>query len=118
MSYVCVIKHKHMIKSDLFDQELQELAEIGKVLSHPARLSILRYLAACKSCVSGDITDEIPLSRTTVSQHLKELKKIGFIKGEVDGLNVHYCLDQEKIKQYYQEIQSFFDHISKDNSNC
>ena len=78
-----------MIKKEHFDPELQELALLAKALSHPARLAILQYLAKTKTCISGNITDYIPLSRTTVSQHLKELKDLGLIQGEVDGLKVN-----------------------------
>jgi len=68
-----------MRKAEVFDTELQELACFAKVISHPARLAILKYLAETKTCISGDISDQLPLSRTTVSQHLKELREIGLI---------------------------------------
>jgi len=111
MSYVCVIKHFDMLKTELFNSELQNLAELAKVLSHPARLAILKHLAECKTCISGDITDAIPLSRTTVSQHLQELKKSGFIQGEIEGVKIHYCLDNEKIKNISEIIDDFFKSI-------
>ncbi|MFC2151250.1 ArsR/SmtB family transcription factor [Bacteroidota bacterium] len=95
-------------KTELFEADLQRLAEIAKVLSHPARLAILRYLAKCKTCISGDISNEIPLSRTTVSQHLQELKKIGLIKGEIDGLKVNYCLCNSCIEEIKNDFDSFF----------
>ena len=74
-----------MNKSEKFDDNLQELALLAKAISHPARLAILQYLAKTKTCISGDISDFLPLSRTTVSQHLKELKSLGLIHGEIDG---------------------------------
>jgi DNA-binding transcriptional ArsR family regulator len=61
-----------MIKIEAFSIELQELAKFAKAISHPARLAILKYLAETKTCISGDISDYIPLSRSTVSQHLNE----------------------------------------------
>ncbi len=70
-----------MTKPQVFDKELQELATFAKVISHPARLAILKYLAETKTCISGDISDQLPLSRTTVSQHLKELRELGLIHG-------------------------------------
>ena len=100
-------------KSELFDEDLQQLSAIAKVLSHPARLAILRYLAKCKSCISGDISNEIPLSRTTVSQHLQELKKVGLIKGEIDGLKVNYCLCESCIDLIRKNFESFFDELLK-----
>lgn len=98
-------------KTDLFDDKLQKLAEIAKVMSHPARLAILQYLAKCKTCISGDISNEIPLSRTTVSQHLQELKKVGLIKGEIDGLKVNYCLCNSCIDIIKKNFELFFNEI-------
>lgn len=106
-------------KTTLFDDDLQQLAEIAKALSHPARLAILRYLAKCKTCISGDISKEIPLSRTTVSQHLQELKKIGLIKGEIDGLKVNYCLCESCLKGIKENFKSFFDEVIQGSDiNC
>lgn len=105
-----------MIKTDLFDTELQELAQFAKVFSHPARLMILKYLAEKKVCISGDITDEIPLSRTTVSQHLKELKNAGLIQGTIEGLTVNYCLKPGAINRLKDIMDKFFGEI--DVYNC
>ena len=115
MSYVCDIIHGVMVykKTELFDNDLQELAEIAKVLSHPARLAILRYLVKCKTCISGDISNEIPLSRTTVSQHLQELKRVGLIIGEIDGLKMNYCLCNPCIEKIGNYFQSFFSEINQ-----
>ncbi len=82
-------------KTAEFATELQELAQAAKLLSHPARIAIIKLLAAQKSCISGDIANELPLSRATVCQHLQELKNAGLIKGEISGLNVNYCLNVE-----------------------
>ncbi|HAF30687.1 MAG TPA: ArsR family transcriptional regulator [Bacteroidales bacterium] len=101
-------------KSSLFDDDLQRLAEIARVMSHPARLAILRYLAKCNTCISGDISNEIPLSRTTVSQHLQELKKVGLIHGEIDGLKVNYCLCADCIKDAKTLMDGFLKEISTD----
>lgn len=105
-----------MIKTDHFDPELQQLAQFAKVFSHPARLMILKYLAEKKVCISGDITEEIPLSRTTVSQHLKELKSAGLIQGTIDGLTVNYCLKPEAISELKASLDKFFKEI--DYHNC
>jgi len=86
-----------MIKTEVFSPKLQDLAKFAKAISHPARLSILEYLAETKTCISGDISDSLPLSRSTVSQHLKELKEMGLIRGEIDGLKINYCLCNSKI---------------------
>lgn len=97
-----------MNKSEIFDDDLQELARFAKVISHPARLAILKYLAETKSCISGDISDHLPLSRTTVSQHLKELKNCGLIHGEIEGLKINYCLCGTTIKKFKSLFNDFF----------
>ena len=100
-----------MIKTQSFDKKLQRLAEFSKVISHPARLAILQYLAETKTCISGDISDYIPLSRSTVSQHLKELKEMGLIHGEIDGLKINYCLCNSSLTKYKKEFDEFFNKI-------
>ncbi len=101
-----------MDKREIFDAELQELAQFAKVISHPARLSILKHLSETTTCVSGDISDSIPLSRTTVSQHLKELKKAGLIRGEVEGLKINYCLCPSTMKKFRRLFNDFFQNES------
>lgn len=98
-------------KKELFDFELQEAAVIFKSLGHPARLAILRYLAATQTCISGDISDVLPLSRTTVAQHLTQLKEAGLIKGEVDGARVNYCINNDKIELLKQFASPFFESL-------
>lgn len=107
-----------MNKSEKFDDDLRELASFGKAISHPARLAILRYLAQTESCISGDISDQLPLSRTTVSQHLKELRDIGLIHGEIDGLKINYCLCSTDINKYLNLFDSFFGTIKNAKVKC
>ena len=107
-----------MIKKEVFDIELQELALFAKAISHPARLAILKYLAETKTCISGDISDYIPLSRTTVSQHLKELKDLGLIHGTVDGLKINYCLCNSSINDYLNKMDTFFGLIKNIEVDC
>ncbi|MBP7497957.1 MAG: winged helix-turn-helix transcriptional regulator, partial [Bacteroidales bacterium] len=86
--------------------------------SHPARLAIIKYLAEQKSCISGNISDFIPLSRTTVSQHLQELKKAGLIKGTIDGLKVNYCICNSNMNKVKKMFNNFFKETvlsNKDN---
>ncbi len=118
MSYIYDLKHITMIKTESFTKELQELAKFTKVLSHPARLSILEYLAETKTCISGDISDYLPLSRSTVSQHLKELKEFGLIHGEIDGLKINYCLCHSKILKYKHLFDVFFKDMTSIDINC
>jgi DNA-binding transcriptional ArsR family regulator len=107
-----------MIKKELFDNDLQELAKFAKVISHPARLAILKYLAETTTCISGDISDYLPLSRTTVSQHLKELKELGLIHGTIDGLKINYCLCCSSIDEYLKMFHDFFTPIQLANIDC
>lgn len=80
-------------KRDHFTEAEQRLAAIAKALGHPARVAIVRMLAQRQACVCGELVLELPLSQSTVSQHLKELKAAGLVQGEVDGPRVCYCLD-------------------------
>jgi ArsR family transcriptional regulator len=76
-----------------------ELAALAKALAHPARVQILRMLARRSDCVCGDIVEELPLAQSTVSQHLKVLKDVGLIRGEVDGARVCYCIDPQTLRR-------------------
>lgn len=99
-------------KQMAFTDEEQFLAGIAKALSHPARISILRVLASRQTCICGDIVDELPLSQSTVSQHLKELKSAGLITGEIDGPRVCYCIDQANWKKATGAISTLFNEIN------
>ncbi len=107
-----------MRKPEVFEQELQDLAEFARVISNPARLAILKYLAETKSCISGDISDHLPLSRTTVSQHLKELRDMGLIHGEIDGLKINYCLCSSTIEENLSKFDQFFSKIRQTVISC
>lgn len=82
-------------KTEDFTKAQNELAMLTKALGHPARIAILQFLIKTKTCVCGDIVDELPLSQSTVSQHLSELKKAGLIKGDIEGPSVCYCIDEK-----------------------
>jgi len=107
-----------MNKHENFDTELQELATFARVISHPARLAILKYLAETKTCISGDISDQLPLSRSTVSQHLKELRDMGLIHGEIDGLKINYCLCNSTIVKYQTQFNDFFEMVAEATPSC
>ena len=94
-------------KVELFETELQESAILFKALGHPARLAILNFLAETSSCYTGDISGELPLGRTTVNQHLDELKKAGLIQGHISGIKTNYCLNSsvlEKLKTAMEKL--------------
>jgi predicted transcriptional regulator len=102
-------------KSDLFSPELQNCSILFKALAHPARLAILKYLAETKTCITGDLADELPLGRTTVNQHLKELKDAGLIQGTTEGAKTCYCLDPKKIQVLKKMTEKFINEI---DINC
>jgi len=105
-------------KRVLFSKDLQKTAALFNALSHPARLAILQYLAETKTCITGDIAEELPLSRTTVNQHLKELRDSGLIKGTVEGVKTNYCLNVKGIELLQREANDFFDKIDLNDSVC
>ena len=104
-------------KSYEFSVKENKLAKYAKALAHPARISILKFLAGKASCQCGDIVEELPLSQSTVSQHLKELKEAGLIKGSIDGVKVCYCIDEKEWKAAQVWINQLFDSY-KSGSNC
>jgi len=85
------------------------MAQLLKVLGHPARLAILDYISRQKACICNDIVDEIGLAQPTISQHLKELKNIGLIEGEIDGKKVCYCINMEKWDSIQGVLDGFFE---------
>lgn len=94
-------------KTVLFDEELQKRANLFKALSHPARIQILQFLAQTRTCLTGDISENFPLTRATVNQHMKELKEAGLIYGRKEGAKIVYCLDVEKIKEMEVVLSGF-----------
>jgi len=105
-------------KTELFSKETQLFAEMFKALSHPARIEILRFLAKQNSCFSGNISDELPLSRTTINQHLAELKKVGLIKGTVSGTKTNYCLCSNGIEKLKLASKSLLELVFDDIKTC
>jgi len=95
-------------KSNLFSLEQNQLAELAKALGHPARIAIIEYLMKKNSCVCGDIVSKLPLSQSTISQHLKALKSAGIIKGKIEGSYRCYCLNPEVLGFFKSKISSFF----------
>ena len=95
-------------KTEHFTEEQNEVAKLMKALSHPARIAIVEYLLSVDSCICNDIVDEIKLAQPTVSQHLKELKNAGIIKGNIDGNSICYCIDERAITI----LQSYFAAIT------
>lgn len=86
----------------------EEMARYAKALGHPARIAILDFLAEQESCYFGDIHEELPIAKATVSQHLKELKEAGLIQGEIEAPKVRYCINQENWKEAKKLFKEFF----------
>ena len=105
-------------KSESFSLEHNELANLFKALSHPARIAIVEYLLSVDTCICNDIVDEIKLAQPTVSQHLKELKNAGIIQGEIDGKAICYCINPETLKKMEHFISEIFIKIAKQKSCC
>ncbi|WP_419870954.1 ArsR/SmtB family transcription factor [Chryseobacterium sp. CT-SW4] len=94
-------------KTDHFTEQQNKIATIAKALGHPARIAIIEYLLKVNTCICGDIVNELPLAQATVSQHLKELKNAGLIKGNIEGTAICYCIDEktfEILKDYFSNI--------------
>ena len=84
-------------KSEVFSEEINELATLFKAMGHPARIAIIQFLRTQEKCICTDLVNELPLAQPTISQHLKELKNAGIIQGSVSGTSICYCLNLEKI---------------------
>jgi len=95
-------------KSEHFHGDTAWLADVAKALSHPARVTILRILAKRNTCICGELVDSLPFSQSTVSQHLKELKRVGLIRGEIEGPRTCYCLDREVIRKARTVFEDLF----------
>ena len=101
-----------------FSVEDKSLALYAKALSHPARVAILQLLIRKQACICGDIVDEIPLAQSTISQHLKELKQAGLIKGEIDGVRVCYCINEKEWTVAARMLKEFFAHFEVVKQAC
>src|ERR1700712_5979453 len=95
-------------KTDLFTKKQNDLANMAKAIAHPARIAILQYLLKTNACICGELVDELGLAQATISQHLKELKNVGLIKGTIEGTSVCYCIDEKVWKQYRKDFDAFF----------
>ncbi|MDA3614353.1 ArsR/SmtB family transcription factor [Polluticaenibacter yanchengensis] len=94
-------------KTDYFTEQQNQMATIAKALGHPARIAIIEHLLKVNACICSDIVDELPLAQPTVSQHLKELKNAGLIKGNIEGNSICYCIDEKT----FQLLNGYFSNI-------
>ena len=105
-------------KTNLFTAQQNELASLCKVLGHPARIAILQQILSTQSCICGDLVEEIGLAQATISQHLKELKYAGIIKGEIEGRSVCYCIDEQNWSQLQITLSEFLNQALPSNECC
>ena len=101
-----------LTKKDLFDNDDKLIANLAKALSHPARVKILSILNEKNVCMCGEIVELLPLAQSTISQHLKELKKVGLIRGDIDGPKICYCLDKNVIVKAREMFTNLFESIT------
>ncbi len=100
-------------KTEIFTAQQNRIALVAKALGHPARIAILEFLIKLESCFCGDLVKDIGLAQPTISQHLKELKKVGLIKGTIEGTNVCYCIHEENWKEISELLSVFLNKKSK-----
>ena len=105
-------------KSAHFNEQQNSLANMAKALGHPARVAIVEFLLQQKECVCGDIVSELPLAQATVSQHLKELKTAGIIKGSIEGNSICYCLNEETIAEFFSFLTNITTALSHQRNQC
>lgn len=106
-----------LTKTEKFTAEQNRIADFAKVLGHPARIAILQYLLKTNTCICGDLVTEIGLAQATISQHLRELKKVGLIQGTIEGTSVCYCINPTTWKEVQTILATLFAQF-KSTTNC
>lgn len=106
-----------LVKTEIFNDQQNEIALNAKVMGHPARVAILQHLFKIDACICGDLVNQIGLAQATISQHLKELKQLGLIKGNIEGTSVCYCIHKENWAKMKQVMFQFLDQDIS-NGNC
>jgi DNA-binding transcriptional ArsR family regulator len=117
---IAILKSKKMgvTKTNLFTKEQNAMASMAKVFAHPARIAILEFLLNSKTCINGDLVQELGLAQATISQHLRELKDCGIIKGSIEGVSVCYCICPQKWKEIQGVFGDFFKRYQQPKSHC
>ena len=105
-------------KTEHFTDKQNNIAMLAKALGHPARIAIIEYLLSVNTCICGDIVNKLPLAQPTVSQHLKELKNAGIIKGETEGNSICYCIDEKALKKLQSYFGNLFSIIERKKKSC
>lgn len=105
-------------KTEHFTQKQNEAAALMKALAHPARIAIIEFLLKTDACICGDIVNELPLAQPTVSQHLKELKNAGLIKGDITGNAICYCINDKTWNRFGNILDTLFEKYEKKKNTC
>lgn len=105
-------------KTEHFTARQNQIAILAKALGHPARVAIIDYLMSVDTCICGDIVNVLPLAQPTVSQHLKELKTAGLIKGSIEGNAICYCIDENALNILQGYFAAVSVHLEKKKNNC
>ena len=107
-----------LVKSEIFSYQQNEIASLAKAFGHPARVAILQHLFSINACVCGELVEEIGLAQATISQHLKELKSMGLIKGSIEGTSMCYCIDKENWSKMKSLVSDFLNQDLKVSDCC
>jgi ArsR family transcriptional regulator len=107
-----------LTKSEIFTGKQNNLANILKALGHPARIAILQHIIKANACICGDLVNELGLAQATISQHLKELRNAGLIKGSIEGTSVCYCINEKAWNQIKKELDAFFITYNNKDTCC
>ncbi len=107
-----------LVKSEIFSDQQNEIASLAKAFGHPARVAILQHLFSINACVCGELVEEIGLAQATISQHLKELKSMGLIKGSIEGTSMCYCIDKENWSKMKSLVSDFLNQDLKVSDCC
>ena len=107
-----------LAKTEIFDKQQNEIAVFAKAFGHPARVAILQTLFETDSCYCGDLVNDLGLAQPTISQHLKELRNLGLIKGNVEGSSVCYCIDLDNWVQMKEVMMAFLDQDIASEEDC
>lgn len=107
-----------LTKSESFTEVQNKRASIFKALGHPARVAIIEVLLRRQACICNDLVEELPLSQSTVSQHLRELKEAGIIKGEIEGTSICYCINEKVWNEIFQDMSELFASYRNKDKCC
>ena len=105
-------------KTELFTKKQNELAAMAKAIAHPARIAILQELVKANACICSDLVDELGLAQATISQHLKELKQVGLIRGTIEGTSICYCINPAVWNNYKELFGQFFKEVNPSMNCC